>query len=802
MIQIAIARISADTDYIDNIEEIRAAEYPSLEHVTYLDHAGTTLYPKSLIEAYSKDLTGNLFGNPHSASASSQLSSHRVDDARLRVLRFFSADPDHFDVVFTANATAAIKLVADGFRDHPTGFDYAYHLDSHTSLVGVREVSDNSQVVRSDKDISAWISGDVASSDSRLRLLAYPGQSNMTGARHPFEWAHQINNIRPRSRSKLYTLFDAAALASTAPVDLSNLADAPDFTSVSFYKIFGFPDLGALIVRKKSADVLLRRKYFGGGTVDGVAVLSDPWHARKDRSVSASLEDGTLPFHNIIALEHAIRVHAEIYGSMSIISHHAGYLAAQLLIQMRALRHGNGKQVCKIHGHDQNEGGNGPVIAFNILDRFGSIVSNSEVEKLAIVNKIHLRTGGLCNPGGTSSLLGLRSEDLRQNHAAGFRCGNENDLVDGKPTGTIRVSLGAMSSVRDVAALMTMLRDFFADASPETSSIVPEPTENRVSRQAGFTIESLTVFPIKSCAAFNIDPDISWEVGPRGLAWDREWCLVHQGTHQALSQKKYPRMALLRPTIDLSQRMLRVRHNIHGSGWQQISISLDEAPTKLNAASMCDALTSRKASSVCGESVEIEHYLSSEVSCFFTNALGVPCTLARFPSSGVIRQPQIRVHPGMPSAWSTTISHSIALANESPILLISRSSVNRLNENIKARGNIGKTVPAESFRGNIVISEELKRGQLESPYAEDQWDALDVESEPGKSSFHIIGPCQRCQMVCIDQGDASRRQEPFSTLAKTRKKDGKVWFGMHMALAGETTSLLKVGDRVSGLRSA
>ncbi|KAK5275196.1 hypothetical protein LTR40_013464, partial [Exophiala xenobiotica] len=99
------------------IEAIRPIQYPSLLKTTYLDHAGTTIYAKSLIDAYHQDLTSNLYGNPHSESPASWLATKRVEDARLAVLGYFKANPDDFDVVFTANATAAIKLVSDCFRD-------------------------------------------------------------------------------------------------------------------------------------------------------------------------------------------------------------------------------------------------------------------------------------------------------------------------------------------------------------------------------------------------------------------------------------------------------------------------------------------------------------------------------------------------------------------------------------------------------------------------------------------------------------------------------------------------------------
>src|SRR5437667_12335470 len=103
-------------------------------------------------------MTTNLFGNPHSASESSQLSASRIDDIRLRVLQFFGADPEEFSLVFVANATAGIKLVADAFRALPGGFDYAYHQSCHTSMVGVREESRQSLCLVDD-DVHRWIAG-------------------------------------------------------------------------------------------------------------------------------------------------------------------------------------------------------------------------------------------------------------------------------------------------------------------------------------------------------------------------------------------------------------------------------------------------------------------------------------------------------------------------------------------------------------------------------------------------------------------------------------------------------------------
>ena len=555
------AIIDPETGYITNIDEIRDAEYPQLNDTTYLDHAGTTLYAKTLIDIYSRDLTSNLFGNPHSASASSQLSSRRIDDARLQVLRFFNASPDEFNVVFVANATAAIKLVADAFRDHEGGFRYLYHAEAHTSLVGVRELArrgttcfDGDQaVVDWQKNLEKGISAD----DDVTSLFAYPAQSNMTGRRLPLAWTQRITSIRRSTGQPIFSLLDVAAHVSTSPLDLSDLSTSPDFTTLSFYKIFGFPDLGALIVRKSSGEMLSRRrKYFGGGTVESVAAVEkETWHAKK-WSLHSALEDGTVAFHSIVALQSALTVHKSLYGDMENISRHANYLASKLREQIRALRHADGAPVCTIYGDAAGVEslGQGPVMALNLRDSQGKYISNSEVEKLAIVKNIQFRTGGLCNPGGIASHLGLSMDELRQNYDGGQRCGSENDIINGKPTGAIRLSLGAMSSERDITTFVEFIKEFYV----ESKTTVPVVLRGSPSASLGFVVESLSVFPIKSCAAYKILVEVPWKVGAEGLAWDRQWCLVHEGTNVALSQKRFPRMALMRPEVDLQRRVLKI----------------------------------------------------------------------------------------------------------------------------------------------------------------------------------------------------------------------------------------------------
>jgi len=121
-------------------------------------------------------MISNLYGNPHSASNASQLTTRRIEDVRLRLLELFKADPQEFDVVFVANATAGIKLVMDAFRDQEDGFWYGYHRDAHTSLIGVREAAKEHRCFATDGEVAEWIQQPTRD-DARTRLFAYPASS-------------------------------------------------------------------------------------------------------------------------------------------------------------------------------------------------------------------------------------------------------------------------------------------------------------------------------------------------------------------------------------------------------------------------------------------------------------------------------------------------------------------------------------------------------------------------------------------------------------------------------------------------
>lgn len=210
--------------------------------------------------------------------------------------------------MFTSNATQAVKLVAETFtfnckestnensnkgnRTKETGH-FVYLEDNHTSILGMRTYAKNFLAITQEEAFEIFSKKfeekQTKTSLHLNSLFAYPAQSNFSGTKYPLEWIEktqkgQINNFKEVVSKNWYCLLDAACFVSTSKLDLSLYK--PDFVPVSFYKIFGFPTgIGALIVKNTSGEIL-RKKYFGGGTVflaaslDGTVVHRKTLHER------------------------------------------------------------------------------------------------------------------------------------------------------------------------------------------------------------------------------------------------------------------------------------------------------------------------------------------------------------------------------------------------------------------------------------------------------------------------------------------------------------------------------------------
>jgi selenocysteine lyase/cysteine desulfurase len=92
----------------------------------------------------------------------------------------------------------------------------------------------------------------------------------------------------------------------------------------------------------------------------------------------------------------------------------------------------------------------------NFYDADGQVIDHAIIEELASRNRISIRTGCFCNPGGGEAALGLSAEELTacfNSPAAAARSRfTLEDLrmcIDAKSIGAVRVSFGIASNFAD-----------------------------------------------------------------------------------------------------------------------------------------------------------------------------------------------------------------------------------------------------------------------------------------------------------------------------------------------------------------
>src|ERR1044071_6147253 len=119
---------------------LRRREFSRLDaqRHTYADYTRSALYGASPLRAPQALLARGLFGHPPAESPGARATTDAIESARDLVLQFFDADRATHDVIFTANTTAAIKLVAESY---PFDSERAcvLSIDNHNSVNGIRE---------------------------------------------------------------------------------------------------------------------------------------------------------------------------------------------------------------------------------------------------------------------------------------------------------------------------------------------------------------------------------------------------------------------------------------------------------------------------------------------------------------------------------------------------------------------------------------------------------------------------------------------------------------------------------------
>lgn len=361
------------------LDQLRATEYRRLDEQrqVYLDYTGGSLYTESQVEQHFAMLRSGIFGNPHSTNPTSTAMTGHVERTRQYVLSYFNTNAKDYILVFTPNASGALKLIGESFPFAPGG-RFLLTFDNHNSVNGIREFA---RAKGASIAYAPLVAPELRLDENRLTVLldqadracenlfAYPAQSNFSGVKHSLDLVARAQNKGWR------VLLDAAAYVPTNRLDLQ--AVQPDFVTISFYKMFGYPTgVGAMLIRRP-AFAKLQRPWFAGGTVNFASVQGQA-HVLAPRE--AAFEDGTLNYLAIPAVEIGLR-HLESIG-MEMITERIRCLTGWMLEELLALQHSNGRAMVRIYGPTTTQA-RGGTITLNLYDPHGHLLDYRRVEELA-----------------------------------------------------------------------------------------------------------------------------------------------------------------------------------------------------------------------------------------------------------------------------------------------------------------------------------------------------------------------------------------------------------------------------------
>lgn len=261
-----------------------------------------------------------------------------------------------------------------------------------------------------------------------------------------------------------------------------------------------------------------------------------------------------------------------------------------------------------------------------------------------------------------------------------------------------------------------------------------------------YTLTQINIYPVKSLGGISLQSSLFEE---RGLQYDRRWMLVDE-YNQFITQRSYPQMALLQPEV--KENLLIINHK--QNKYTPLTIPLSPYnEEEINVQVWKDNVPAIK--------------YSRDVSEWFTKTIDIKCNLVYMPNTT-----KRNVSPEYAD------NHVVSFADGYPFLIIGEESLADLNNLLK------DPLPMNRFRPNLVFSGGY-------PFDEDKWDRFLIRGV----EFRTAKPCSRCAITTIDQDTTNKNNEPLQTLAKYRKVNGKVIFGMN--LVSEGMGKLKIGDKIS-----
>lgn len=275
------------------------------------------------------------------------------------------------------------------------------------------------------------------------------------------------------------------------------------------------------------------------------------------------------------------------------------------------------------------------------------------------------------------------------------------------------------------------------------------------------TLTELTLYPIKSCAGIPLSEATLTEAGLMSeQIYNREWMVV-DAAGNFLTQRVHPKMATIVPRIRGETLELRA------PGMLQLDI-----PLGLPHPDRARTITVR----VWDDTVQALD-CDDITAAWFSNALGLPCRLARF-------------HPDAQRIanlnWTGGIEAPTMFADGFPLLLIAQASLDDLNLKLRAQGRA--PLPMNRFRPSLVIDGV-------AAFEEDFAASIGI----GAARIKPVKPCGRCPVPSVDQATGAVGPDPLDILRTYRVNQrikGGIAFGMNAIVTAGAGQVLRVGQEV------
>ncbi len=329
----------------DQVERIRA-DFPILQQqvngqpLAYLDSGATAERPRQVLDAERRFLEHDNAAVHRGAHTLAALSTDAYEDARATVAEFIGATSPS-EVVWTANATDALNLVAHGIANASRGRGGAdaerfrigagdeilvTEAEHHANLVPWQELAIATGAtlrwVPVD-DRGCWSAADaVARITERTRVVAFAHVSNVTGMIAPV--AEVV--AAAHARGALVVL-DACQSAPHRPLDVRDLD--VDFAAFSGHKMLGPNGIGVFWGRRDLLDALPPFRT-GGSMITTVTMEHTEFMPAPER-----FEAGTQPVSQAVALAEAVRYLQAI--GMDRVRDHEEHLAQRMLDGLAAV---------------------------------------------------------------------------------------------------------------------------------------------------------------------------------------------------------------------------------------------------------------------------------------------------------------------------------------------------------------------------------------------------------------------------------------------------------------------------------